>query len=223
MIWCALDEATKNPPPKKCRKCCSASTRRALPAKVTCEFCYHSNSLTRCSDDDRFGLRSRPAGESTATAPAARPQLDRLLCRYQRRRRLNALAVASLHRDVRRRAVLPGRWRRCRVRSAAFAQRRLRRRPDRLQPADGLFVFGGELDAQAARTSSNVTTAITPYLAPGGVISIATAQRIDYFGRARGGRVSPSIGSAAVTAGTGGVGGGWGGAAPAARGGGPPP
>jgi hypothetical protein len=31
-----------------------------------------------------------------------------------------------------------------------------------------------------------VTTAITPYLAPGGVISIATAQRIDYFGRARG-------------------------------------
>jgi len=50
----------------------------------------------------------------------------------------------------------------------------------------GLFVFGGELDAQAARTSSNVTTAITPYLAPGGVISIATAQRIDYFGRARG-------------------------------------
>src|SRR3954471_5019383 len=58
----------------------------------------------------------------------------------------------------------------------------------------GLFVFGGELDAQAARTSSNVTTAIAPYLAPGGVISIATAQRIDYFGRARGGRVSPSIG-----------------------------
>ena len=52
----------------------------------------------------------------------------------------------------------------------------------------GLFVFGGELDAQAARTSSNVTTAITPYLAPGGVISIATAQRID------------SVGSAAVTA-----------------------
>jgi outer membrane immunogenic protein len=50
----------------------------------------------------------------------------------------------------------------------------------------GMFVFGGELDAQAARINSSVATSITPYLAPGGVISIATTQRIDYFGTARG-------------------------------------
>ncbi|MBV9393806.1 MAG: outer membrane beta-barrel protein, partial [Methylobacteriaceae bacterium] len=50
----------------------------------------------------------------------------------------------------------------------------------------GMFVAGAELDAQAARISSAVTTTITPYLGPGTFISIATQQRIDYFGTARG-------------------------------------
>jgi opacity protein-like surface antigen len=50
----------------------------------------------------------------------------------------------------------------------------------------GMFVAGGELDFQGARINSAVATSITPYLAPGGVISIATNQRIDYFGTARG-------------------------------------
>jgi outer membrane immunogenic protein len=50
----------------------------------------------------------------------------------------------------------------------------------------GMFVFGAELDGQAARISSNVATTIAPYLGAGSAISIATAQRIDYFGTARG-------------------------------------
>jgi outer membrane immunogenic protein len=50
----------------------------------------------------------------------------------------------------------------------------------------GAFVAGVELDAQAARLTSAVATTIAPYLAPGNSISIATTQRIDYFGTARG-------------------------------------
>jgi outer membrane immunogenic protein len=50
----------------------------------------------------------------------------------------------------------------------------------------GMFVAGAELDAQASRISSTVATTIAPYLAPGNSISIATSQRIDYFGTARG-------------------------------------
>jgi outer membrane immunogenic protein len=65
----------------------------------------------------------------------------------------------------------------------------------------GMFVAGGELDFQGARINSAVATSITPYLAPGGVISIATNQRIDYFGTARG-RVGITFG---------GFGGGYGG------------
>ncbi|MEA2841390.1 MAG: outer rane immunogenic protein [Methylobacteriaceae bacterium] len=50
----------------------------------------------------------------------------------------------------------------------------------------GMFVFGAELDAQAARINSTVSGTIAPYLAAGNAISIATTQRIDYFGTARG-------------------------------------
>ncbi|GAC1561394.1 MAG: outer membrane beta-barrel protein [Beijerinckiaceae bacterium] len=57
----------------------------------------------------------------------------------------------------------------------------------------GPFVAGAELDAQATRINSAVATTITPYLGPGAFISIATAQRIDYFGTARG-RVGVAFG-----------------------------
>jgi outer membrane immunogenic protein len=50
----------------------------------------------------------------------------------------------------------------------------------------GMIVFGAELDAQGSRLTSAVSTAITPYLAAGNFINIATTQRIDYFGTARG-------------------------------------
>jgi len=50
----------------------------------------------------------------------------------------------------------------------------------------GAFVAGGELDFQGARINSAVATTVVPYLGAGSAISIATAQRIDYFGTARG-------------------------------------
>jgi outer membrane immunogenic protein len=65
----------------------------------------------------------------------------------------------------------------------------------------GAFVAGVELDAQAARLTSAVATTIAPYLTAGNAISIATTQRIDYFGTARG-RVGITFG---------GFGGGYGG------------
>jgi outer membrane immunogenic protein len=46
-----------------------------------------------------------------------------------------------------------------------------------------MFVFGGELDAQAARLDSTVATTV-PYF--GGLAAIASTQRVDYFGTARG-------------------------------------
>ena len=50
----------------------------------------------------------------------------------------------------------------------------------------GMFVWGAELDAQGSRLNSAVATSITPYITAGNSISIATTQRIDYFGTARG-------------------------------------
>jgi outer membrane immunogenic protein len=74
----------------------------------------------------------------------------------------------------------------------------------------GMFVAGAELDAQAIRLNSAVATTITPYLAAGNAISIATTQRIDYFGTARG-RVGIAFGGPGWW-GPGGYGGpGWGG------------
>ncbi len=49
----------------------------------------------------------------------------------------------------------------------------------------GMFVAGGELDFQGARINSAVATTL-PYLGGGSLVSVATTQRIDYFGTARG-------------------------------------
>jgi outer membrane immunogenic protein len=49
----------------------------------------------------------------------------------------------------------------------------------------GAFVAGAELDAQGSRITSTVATTI-PYLGGGSLASIASTQRIDYFGTARG-------------------------------------
>jgi outer membrane immunogenic protein len=73
----------------------------------------------------------------------------------------------------------------------------------------GMFVAGAELDGQAARINSAVATTIAPYLTAGNSISIATTQRIDYFGTARG-RVGIAFG-APNWGGPGGWGGGFGG------------
>jgi outer membrane immunogenic protein len=73
----------------------------------------------------------------------------------------------------------------------------------------GMFVAGAEFDAQAARLNSAVARTITPYLGAGSAISIATTQRIDYFGTARG-RVGIAFGGPGGW-GPGGYGGGWGG------------
>jgi outer membrane immunogenic protein len=74
----------------------------------------------------------------------------------------------------------------------------------------GMFVAGAELDAQAARINSTVTGTIAPYLAAGNAISIATTQRIDYFGTARG-RVGIAFGGPGWWGPGGYGGGGWGG------------
>jgi outer membrane immunogenic protein len=50
----------------------------------------------------------------------------------------------------------------------------------------GPLVFGVEMDAQGSRITSNSATTIAPYLTAGNAASIATTQRIDYFGTARG-------------------------------------
>jgi outer membrane immunogenic protein len=70
----------------------------------------------------------------------------------------------------------------------------------------GMFVAGAELDAQAARLSSSVASTIAPYLGAGTSISIATTQRIDYFGTARG-RVGIAFGGPGSWGGPGGWGG----------------
>jgi outer membrane immunogenic protein len=71
----------------------------------------------------------------------------------------------------------------------------------------GMFVFGAELDAQGSRLNSAVATTISPYLAAGNAISIATTQRIDYFGTARG-RVGITFGGPGWGGGPGGFGAG---------------
>jgi outer membrane immunogenic protein len=69
----------------------------------------------------------------------------------------------------------------------------------------GMIVFGGELDAQGSRLNSFVSTGITPYLGAGTFINIATTQRIDYFGTARG-RVGITFGGPGWGGGPGGFG-----------------
>ena len=72
----------------------------------------------------------------------------------------------------------------------------------------GMFVAGAELDAQATRLNSFVNTALSPYLGAGTFTSVATTQRIDYFGTARG-RVGIAFGGPGWNWGWGP--GGWGG------------